>query len=981
MMKRIWSSEELNAHWALSLDDHTLLKGKSDAGRILFSVLIKYYQRYACFPQSTLHISDDVWDFVAGQLGLTWQKSDILEGESLDRVVRRYSKEIRGHLGIGRFNHRGRALFKAWAIESLFPMALDPPSRDAEIQNWFCHARYELPRKKVLRRLVGATEQSFERLFFETIVSDLTPTQCASLEKLLDTSSGLSGFARLCGGAGKASLQTILLILDRLELLRRIGLPRQFLDGAASALISRYRLRAGTEDVRELRRHPEATRLALLAIYCAKRETELTDSLVDALIAITHKISVRAEKKVISELVGELTKVNGKTALLFRIAEAADAEPDGTIRDVIYPVAGERVISDLVKEYRADGPAYAKRIYRKVRASYARHYRRMMTPLLGSLNFRSGNASCQSLLKALALLQNPSLNSSRYFPLTLAPIDGVIRPKWRDSVVERGPNGERRVNRISYEICVLHMMRAKLRTKEIWVEGAGRFCDPAKDLPQDFDVRRNHYCEQLGLPTNAAEFTNDIATKMRTALADFDRSFPANKDVSIKIRGFEAQVSVSPLKARPEPLNLEALRNELLRRWPTTSLLDALKETDFRLGFTKHFTPLASRQHLSGDELSRRLLLVLFGLGTNIGLKPLATKENGVSYKDLLYIRRRYLHSDSLRQATRTIANATMQARLPHIWGEGSTSCASDSTKFASWDQNLMTEWHVRYGGRGVMIYWHVDTNATCIHSQLKRCSSSEVAAMIEGVLHHCTEMEVDKQYVDTHGQSIIAFAFCVLLGFDLMPRFKGISRQKLVRADPKEHTTLPHIEPLFAQRPINWGLITEQYDEMLRLAAALLTKTAEPEAILRRFTRGGATHPTYAALMELGRAAKTIFLCKYLGSEPLRREINAGLNVVERWNGVNDFIYFGKGGELTSNRYEDQEASVLCLHLLQSSMVYINTIMIQDVLSDPAWAAKMTPRDWEGLSPLPHKHYNPYGRYDLDMSARLALPDLETAA
>ncbi len=66
-------------------------------------------------------------------------------------------------------------------------------------------------------------------------------------------------------------------------------------------------------------------------------------------------------------------------------------------------------------------------------------------------------------------------------------------------------------------------------------------------------------------------------------------------------------------------------------------------------------------------------------LAAGVTDKPLAIDENDVSYKDLLYTRRRYLHSDSLRQATRTVANATMQARLPHIWGEGSTRCASDS--------------------------------------------------------------------------------------------------------------------------------------------------------------------------------------------------------------------------------------------------------------------------------------------------------------
>jgi len=65
----------------------------------------------------------------------------------------------------------------------------------------------------------------------------------------------------------------------------------------------------------------------------------------------------------------------------------------------------------------------------------------------------------------------------------------------------------------------------------------------------------------------------------------------------------------------------------------------------------------------------------------------------------------------------------------------GTTACASDSPKFGARYQNLRTEWPARYLSRGVMIYWHVDRKSTCIYSQLKRCSSSEVAAMIEGVL------------------------------------------------------------------------------------------------------------------------------------------------------------------------------------------------------------------------------------------------------
>jgi TnpA family transposase len=66
-----------------------------------------------------------------------------------------------------------------------------------------------------------------------------------------------------------------------------------------------------------------------------------------------------------------------------------------------------------------------------------------------------------------------------------------------------------------------------------------------------------------------------------------------------------------------------------------------------------------------------------------------------------------------------------------------------------------------------------------------------------------------------------------------------------------------------------------------------------------------------------------------------LRREINEGLNVVENWNSANSFIFYGKGGEIATNRMEDQEMAVLSLHLLQNCLMYINTIMFQNVLSE----------------------------------------------
>ena len=244
---------------------------------------------------------------------------------------------------------------------------------------------------------------------------------------------------------------------------------------------------------------------------------------------------------------------------------------------------------------------------------------------------------------------------------------------------------------------------------------------------------------------------------------------------------------------------------------------------------------------------------------------------------------------------------------------------------------------------------------------------------MIEGVIRHCTEMEVDRQYVDSHGQSTVAFAFCRLLGFHLMPRLKAIHAQKLYRPEAGQPDAYPNLQ-LVLTKPIDWDLVRQQYDQMIKYTTALRLGTAETEAILRRFTRNNVQHPTYRAFAELGKAIKTIFLCQYLHSEPLRREVNEGLNVIEQWNSANDFVFFARRGELASNRSEDHEISMLALHLLQNCMVYINTLMLQQVLAQPKWADKLTPRDRAALTPLIWDHVNPYGRFELDMNDRLPL-------
>ena len=104
------------------------------------------------------------------------------------------------------------------------------------------------------------------------------------------------------------------------------------------------------------------------------------------------------------------------------------------------------------------------------------------------------------------------------------------------------------------------------------------------------------------------------------------------------------------------------------------------------------------------------------------------------------------------------------------------------------------------------------------------------------------------------------------------------------------------------------------------------------------------------------------------------RTQINSGLQVVENWNSANGVVYYGKDSELTGADREHAEVSMLALHLLQSALVHVNTLLLQAVLEDPQFHDLVGDTERRALTPLFWSNINPYGRFRLDMDSRLDL-------
>ncbi len=140
-----------------------------------------------------------------------------------------------------------------------------------------------------------------------------------------------------------------------------------------------------------------------------------------------------------------------------------------------------------------------------------------------------------------------------------------------------------------------------------------------------------------------------VRAEMTAVLATLDHGIARNRHVRVlKRRG--GTISVAALERQPEPAGLVALKGEIGRCWPMTGLLDMLKEADLRIGFTDAFRTVTDHENLPRSVLQQRLLLCLNGIGTNTGLKRMASGQGDVTYKDLLYVRRRFITRDALRE-------------------------------------------------------------------------------------------------------------------------------------------------------------------------------------------------------------------------------------------------------------------------------------------------------------------------------------------
>jgi TnpA family transposase len=381
------------------------------------------------------------------------------------------------------------------------------------------------------------------------------------------------------------------------------------------------------------------------------------------------------------------------------------------------------------------------------------------------------------------------------------------------------------------------------------------------------------------------------------------------------------------------------------------------------VGFTRAFRPLAGYEPHARDTY-RALLATLIAHGTNLGLTVMGDSVENLTATDLQQTSRWLVRDATLKAANAQVVEHLHRLDFAAVWGEGRLS-SSDGQRFRAPPGTLIGAYNPRYFGhydKAVTVYTHVSDRLGVFSTQLISCAPREATYVLDGLLENDTSLDPRLHTTDTHGFTESLWGLCHLLGIDFMPRLKDLADQRLWLL---EGASIPAaLAGLFAGTA-DAAVISEQWDQLVRIAASLKARTAPAHVVLQRLTAGGPDDRVAKALAALGRLVKTRNILRYLHDAPFRRRIQAQLNRGESRHALARWLFFANQGEFRTSDYEAMMNKASCLSLVSNTVVLWNTLRMARIVSDlRASGMTIANEDLAHVWPLQRRHVVPSGVY-----------------
>jgi TnpA family transposase len=943
---------------------------KTSSTKLGLTVLLKLFQRLGYFPDFN-DVPSQVIEYIGIAAGFKNIKSNL---KAYLKMKSRWTHMaiIRSYLNIKAYRNGGRkfmleAMEKASKVKDIIADIINSAIEE------MVSARYELPAFDTFVRNAYDVRTSVNKIFYRNIYDQLNETQKKVIIELLtrEESETTSLWDKLKQDPGRPTVRQIREFIKHLNWLKSMNIGSIDLNDIPESKLKRFAEEAKTLNVHKMNEISEHKRFSLAVSLIQAQTGQAYDDLVEMFTRRVSKLHITGKKALEEYKLSHQDIADQLIETLGKIAEnwGATKDKDSRIKAVENIFGGNE--AEIQKQCEAH-LAYSKNNHILFLPQFFKPQRAFFFNLLDLLRPKS-TTSDKTLEKAvnfllknkysksveLSVIEDVKLENGNTETVQVIDLSWIPDKWWRlVTNVHHRNIFVRSVNRTYFELCLFSCISQELRSLDLYVEDADKYSDYNKHLPspEEYETEIGPFCQQAGFSSDSETFVNHLQSWLQTAITVTDKSFPDNESVAIK----NGELILRKIRKKPEPPGFLTIEKLITEKLPELNILDVLSDTEYWLNWTSRFTSVSGFEERMLNP-KQRFITTTFCYGCNLGPSQTSRSIDGLDRKQVAYVNQRYINEEKLLNANVEIINQYNNFILPKFWGTGKNASA-DGTKWDIYEQNLLSEYHIRYGGWGGIGYYHVSDTYIALFSNFISCGVWEAVHILDGLLENKSDIKPDTVHGDTQAQSTPVFALSYLLGIKLMPRIRNLKDLKWYL--PSEDFKVKHIGELFTDA-IDWQLIKTHLPDMLKVALAVSKGKMRSSIILKKLGTSSRKNKLYFAFRELGRVIRTIFLLNFIVDEGLRRMINAATNISEAWNGFIKWVAFGGQGVISENDREEQRKIIRYNHLVGNLIIFHNvvsmTTIIQDLINE---GHIITPEILACLSPYKTNHINRFGIY-----------------
>ncbi|MGG2067481.1 Tn3 family transposase [Bacillus sp. S14(2024)] len=943
------TEHELAIYYTFSdFDLEIINRHRRDYNRLGFAIQLCLLRHPGCSFIDMPDVPEELLQFVAGQLKVSPSAFELYANR--DATRREHLEEIRQEYSYRAFTLRDyRSLSKA-----LQPHAAKNGNAMYLIQMALQELRKEriiFPAVPTIERVVWETRKRAEEKIFKILTSSLTPSQQEKLDGLLlpmkDNPRTYLGWLKEVPST--SSPESFLKVIERLEYIQSLSLNIDTKGIHPNRVRQLSRLGA-RYDAHTFRRFKGEKKYAIIVSYLV----DLTQDLIDQAFDIHDKQMMNLQLKGKKQQ-EEMQKQNGK-AVNEKVIHYADL---GT---ALIKARRENLDPFLLLETIMPWEAFvtsieeAKQLSRPIDYDYLdlldsryNHLRKYTPTLLKVLEFRS-TKSATPVLEALNTIHELNESGKRKVP-SGAPL-GFVSRRWQRHVYDEEGN----IDRHFYELAAFTELRNFIRSGDISIVGSRQHKDFDEYLVSSEEWNNNKISgTRLAVPVRVDEYIEERTQSLLYRIQRFSKE--ANSLEGVDIRN--ENLHIHRLE-RDTPDEAKKLSGQLYSMLPRIKLTDLLLEVANWTEFEQQLVHASTNRSPKGEEMIACLAAIM-AMGTNVGLTKMAEATPDISYRQLANASQWRLYDDALQRAQSVLVNFQHRLPLSSYWGDGTTS-SSDGMRVQIGVPSLNASANPHYGtGKGATFYRFVSDQYSSFYSKVINTNARDAIHVIDGLLHHESDLLIEEHYMDTAGYTDQIFGLAHLLGFRFAPRLRDLSSSKLYTIDSCKEFS--NIEGLIRGQ-VNMKLIHDNYDDVLRLAHSIRESRVSGALIMGKLGSYTRQNKVAKALREMGRIEKTIFILDYLSDETMRRRIQRGLNKGEAMNALARAIFFGKHGELRERALQDQLQRDSALNLIINAISIWNTVYLSKAVDILRKSGTLDEKLLNHISPMAWEHINFLGEY-----------------